>query len=209
MTEKNKELVPTEKVDEVAKLLSDMWESIKKNDAGEQLKTVATGQEAILARIKDMYTRIEGLEVTVRNFMGYIKAEQADTGGQGKITQQPSAQSTTTSRQPAQSTSQLPKQTEDNSSGFSAEELDSIEWGVNSIGREWTYAHNKDGSESNNSTVAELVRRIIAKGEPITLFGYEYDLSGENGMFLGRGPPGKYTRKQTGYSRVGYGRRRY
>ena len=154
-----------EQANQMAKTLVDMKKYFESKDVSTTLTKILETQNEILSRIKDVDNRMGGLDTTVRNFMTYQKAEVTNTGGQGKVTQ------------PVSRGAQLTKQ-----------DLDSVEWQTNSRG-EWAYSRNRDGSDSDNSIIQELVYRLLQKS-PIILFDLEYSLSGKDGMFLGRVKPG-------------------
>lgn len=171
-----------EQVDKYMPILLDMKKHFESKDMSEQLAKLIETQLEQTSRIKDMTTRVQGLEQTVRNFLDYVKTENANTGGQAKITQQ---------QQNAQRGNiNIPK-----------EALDAIPWQTNKRG-EWTYSRNRDGSDSTDPTVQELVYMLTEKS-PLVLYGMEYSLSGNNGMFIGRVTAGSSP------PRSGYGRRSY
>jgi len=179
-----------EQVDTIIPVLLGLKTFFESKDKPLSLTQLLEGVNMNTGRIQDLTTRIGGLENTVRNFLEYVKAEQINTGGQAKITQQPTQQQTA-SRGDA-----TPSQAD----------LDAIPWQFNKRG-EWTYSRNRDGSDSDNPVIQSLVYMLTNKS-PLTLYGMEYSLSGQNGMFIGRVAAGSASRQQSGSGYSG-GRRNY
>lgn len=158
--------ITDEQADRYAPILAGMKKYFEDKDVHGQLSKLIEAQLEQSVRIKDMTARVQGLEQTVRNFLDYVQTERAGANarGQSQITQQTSPRAQV--------------------SGLSKESLDSIPWQTNKRG-EWTYSRSRDGSDSTDPTVQELVYLLTEKS-PLDLYGMEYSLSGNDGMFIGR-----------------------